>query len=416
MLTRLESSAQVDTEINSACVQFVEQARLAIPLGRVAVVILDAEDDVSRVVFSWRAPGPGAKPATEHGLGPTKIPRNSPAAAINIPIYDAGGQMGEVLCRGDSVNEYSLQERGLIRPLAGQLAMRLENAILSQRLQAREEEISAADEIAKIITSTLNIDQVYAKFATELRKLVAFDRARVNLIDHPAGVVIVQYIFGARRSRREAGATRPLEGSQAQHLSKTGQTLIREIPGGSTFPVDQAYIKEGLRSCITVPLASNGRVIGTLGLRSRRPDAYGQREQTILERLASQIAPAVENARLYEKLQAKISGALAEASSGDLDRQTQMDLAHLLRTPLTSIKGYTSSLLRPDLTWPPELQREFLQTIDQETDRLDQAVSNLLTARASSAGEGQPAQSADNIQWLLEQFKAGPETESQPGD
>jgi GAF domain-containing protein len=394
----------------------VEQARLAIPLDRVAVVMLDAEDESSRVVFSWRAPGPRAKPATEHGLGPTKMPLSSPAAAMNIPIYDAGGQMGEVLCRGNFVTEYSVQERELIRHLAGQLAMRLENAILSQRLQAREEEISAADEIAKIVTSTLNIDQVYAKFATELRKLVDFDRARVSLIDHQAGVVIVQYIFGSRRSRREAGATTPLEGSQAQHVSKTGQTLIREIPGAPTFPVDQDYLREGLRSCITVPLASNGRVIGTLGLGSRRPGAYGQREQAILERLAGQIAPAVENARLYEKLQAKISGAAAEASSGDLDRQTQMDLAHLLRTPLTSIKGYTSSLLRPDLTWPPELQREFLQTIDQETDRLDQAVSNLLTMHASNAGEGQPAQSAANNQRLLEQAKVDLEAESRPGD
>ena len=45
---------------------------------------------------------------------------------------------------------------------------------------------------------------------------------------------------------------------------------------------------------------------------------------------------------------------------------------------MTSIKGYTSSLLRRDVDWPEELEREFLETIDREADRLNQAVSDLL--------------------------------------
>ena len=54
------------------------------------------------------------------------------------------------------------------------------------------------------------------------------------------------------------------------------------------------------------------------------------------------------------------------------------DLAHTLRSPLTSIKGYTSSLLRTDVAWSEELEREFLETIEREADRLNEAVSDLL--------------------------------------
>ena len=123
------------------------------------------------------------------------------------------------------------------------------------------------------------------------------------MIDYPAGVVIVQYLFGAKRPGREVGTTSPLEGSQAHYVSTTGQTLIREIPGSPPLPADQHYHDDGLRSFITVPLTSKGSVIGTLGLCSRRSSAYGLREQAILERLASQIAPVVENAQLYDKIQ-----------------------------------------------------------------------------------------------------------------
>ncbi len=55
----------------------------------------------------------------------------------------------------------------------------------------------------------------------------------------------------------------------------------------------------GLRSSILVPLNAKGRTIGTLSLRSRQVGAYGMREQSLLVRLANQVAPAIENAELY---------------------------------------------------------------------------------------------------------------------
>ena len=61
-------------------------------------------------------------------------------------------------------------------------------------------------------------------------------------------------------------------------------------------------VKDGLKSVIAVPLASQNKFIGTLLLWSERPNAYGSRDQVILERLASQIAPAVENARLFQEV------------------------------------------------------------------------------------------------------------------
>ncbi len=53
-------------------------------------------------------------------------------------------------------------------------------------------------------------------------------------------------------------------------------------------------------------------------------------------------------------------------------------VSHELRTPLAAIKGYASTLLADDVEWDPESQREFLQTISDETDRLSALVSDLL--------------------------------------
>jgi signal transduction histidine kinase len=61
-------------------------------------------------------------------------------------------------------------------------------------------------------------------------------------------------------------------------------------------------------------------------------------------------------------------------------------VSHELRTPLGLIKGYTGSLLQPDLVPDEDTRREFLTVIDEETDRLTELVSNLLDMSRIEAG------------------------------
>ena len=61
-------------------------------------------------------------------------------------------------------------------------------------------------------------------------------------------------------------------------------------------------------------------------------------------------------------------------------------VSHDLRTPLASIKASASSLRQPDVTWSPGDVKEFLATIEHETDRLDRLVANLLDMSRLQAG------------------------------
>jgi two-component system sensor histidine kinase KdpD len=75
----------------------------------------------------------------------------------------------------------------------------------------------------------------------------------------------------------------------------------------------------------------------------------------------------------------------------ELKRQMQLQedfvstISHELRTPLGFIKGYSTSLLRQDTHWDVETQREFLNIIDEEADRLSLLIENVLeSARLQS--------------------------------
>jgi len=69
----------------------------------------------------------------------------------------------------------------------------------------------------------------------------------------------------------------------------------------TNIPTDSLFIAAGLRSQLIAPMISNDKIIGAVALMSTRPDAFGLREQNILERLASQVSPAIENAQLYQE-------------------------------------------------------------------------------------------------------------------
>lgn len=53
-------------------------------------------------------------------------------------------------------------------------------------------------------------------------------------------------------------------------------------------------------------------------------------------------------------------------------------ISHELLSPIGFIKGYTTTLMRADTTWNVETQKEFLQIIDEETDRLQELLDNML--------------------------------------
>jgi len=62
------------------------------------------------------------------------------------------------------------------------------------------------------------------------------------------------------------------------------------------------------------------------------------------------------------------------------------NVSHELRTPLASIKGFISTLLRTDVKWGEEEQRDFLETIDHETNRLIHLINDLLDMSRIEAG------------------------------
>jgi len=139
---------------------------------------------------------------------------------------------------------------------------------------------------------------------------------------------------------------------------------------------------DGPQCAACVPLIAGTTHIGVLILENRSEPGHFREDLPFLEAVAQLIAVSIENARLREELQRV--RALEEANR--LKAELISTLAHEMRTPLTSIKGFSTALLLEDAAFDARTQREFLHIIDQECDVLTDMIHDLLESSIIDAG------------------------------
>ncbi|MFH2041070.1 MAG: diguanylate cyclase, partial [Acidobacteriota bacterium] len=167
------------------------------------------------------------------------------------------------------------------------------------------EEMSVIAEIGRLIDSTLEIEEVYERFTAEARKLIPFDWLAVNLHRPHDEMVKVAYVFGDIPGRR-VGDSFPFEGSMSGFLGDTRTGMIIHPEGSDEFkdrfPGLKVAVQAGMRSLMAVPLFSKDVLIGSLHFRSKEANAYSEDDLRLAERIGSQIAGAIANARLFADL------------------------------------------------------------------------------------------------------------------
>jgi signal transduction histidine kinase len=148
------------------------------------------------------------------------------------------------------------------------------------------------------------------------------------------------------------------------------------------FKQATAGLKEPL-SAVCVPLVTGQTKVGALVLENRsKPSRFTHADLPFLEAVAQLIALSIDNARLRDELQNV--RALEEANR--FKAELISTLAHEMRTPLTSIKGFSTALLMEEAAFSPETQQEFLQIIDDECDVLTDLIHDLLESSVIDAG------------------------------
>lgn len=286
------------------------------------------------------------------------------------------------------------------RPVGTQGVLRdiTERKLAEQKILEQSRELEAISRLTKVISSDISLGGVFDTFAQELKGLVGFDRVTISLIE--GDKVRFLAVSSAVETELKRQTTYPLEGSATGWVAKHQKTFIApDLARERLFPHEDVKLKIGLRSSIYVPLFSKGEVFGSLNLSSFQPNAYGEREQAILEQLAAQIAGVIENARLYSQERAERIALERQAKEGS---EFIAAISHELKTPLTSIIASGDLLSEEIRGEKQEPQRRLIQNIVNSAHSLQAKLDELMDAGKKGARLPQLQLKPLDIKFLLE--------------
>jgi two-component system cell cycle sensor histidine kinase/response regulator CckA len=158
-------------------------------------------------------------------------------------------------------------------------------------------------EIGRIISSTLNIEEVYERFAEEVQKLIPFDRVSVNTMNPDRASITIAYVSGVKIADAQEGTRvimeRPFYEDIVNRRSSVLILMEDESELAERYPNFVRHFRAGLRSMIATPLISKDQVVGILHIQSLEPSAYAESDVRLAERVGNQIAGAIASAQLF---------------------------------------------------------------------------------------------------------------------
>jgi phosphoserine phosphatase RsbU/P len=156
-------------------------------------------------------------------------------------------------------------------------------------------------EIGEEVNASLNLDEVLARSAALIKRHIDYEIFGVLLLEEDGGYLKNRFSIGYPPALADSLHI-PLGEGITGSAAATGQA----VRVGDVSKADH-YINaiESVRSELAVPLMLQGKCIGVLDIQSNHLDYFTPEQQSILTLLASRLAIAIENARLFERVRAQ---------------------------------------------------------------------------------------------------------------
>ncbi|HEX2482384.1 MAG TPA: sensor histidine kinase KdpD, partial [Methylomirabilota bacterium] len=233
----------------------------------------------------------------------------------------------------------------------------------AEAARQRERRTAALYAMTRDLVSQRGLDELL-RAATRHIAEVFGSRVAVFLPDRDGRLV-------RRAGELAPGTDEASEHGVAQWVQEHGQMAGR---GSPTLP--------GARA-LYVPLPASRGTVGVLGVEPPAGEVLGTPEQLhLLETFAAQTALAIERVALVDEAQQ----ARLRSETERLRNSLLSAVSHDLRTPLATITGSASALVEEEATLDPATRRELAQAIEDEADRLNRLVHNLLEMTRLESG------------------------------
>ncbi len=217
---------------------------------------------------------------------------------LALPLIVKNRVIGVIDIEARQANYFTEEHKRLLTLIASRMAVGIENARLYTRSTRQARTLVLLNEIARELTSILNLDELLKRIAELLSRLIDYQMFSILLLD--AAGEKLQHRFSLRfqeniHLKHDITLGRGVVGYAARHK----QAVL--VPDVSKDP-RYISVNPETRSELAVPLIYKDKVIGVLDLEHTRRGFFSDDHKRTVTTLAAQVAIAIENARLYEQI------------------------------------------------------------------------------------------------------------------
>jgi sigma-B regulation protein RsbU (phosphoserine phosphatase) len=218
-------------------------------------------------------------------------------AELAIPLLGKGRLVGVLNVEGPSAAPFTPEVRTALQVLASHLAAAIENATLYRETRWYAGLLATLYEIGKETASILDLDALLQRLAEIVKRVIDYETFGILLLDESARVLVMRKAvnFGPGREKSRLSVDEGLCGAAVRSREPVLVGDVREDPRYVSLVPET-------RSELVVPLVHKDRVVGVFDLESPELHRFSEEHVKVLVPLASQVAGAVENARLVAEL------------------------------------------------------------------------------------------------------------------
>jgi signal transduction histidine kinase len=237
------------------------------------------------------------------------------------------------------------------------------------------QELEAIYAISRVVTRASELDASLDEIIGIARTVFIFDN-------------VVLYVHQSADSLEPSYARAIGRGRNSESDLAWGEPIANEVLSSGKIVVQQEITGDATRDrmkaryFLGLPLIVGDNNIGALVFVRYGGPKFTPDHTHLAEYIAGHIAHLYEHGILITRL----SRLEAERQLERLQDDFVATVSHELRTPLGFIKGYATTLLRDNTSWDEDERTEFLNIIDEETDRLKELIDNLLDSSRLQSG------------------------------
>ena len=231
-----------------------------------------------------------------------------------VPMLKDMGAIGVFALYRQEVRPFTDKQIELVKNFAAQAVIAIENARLLNELRQRTDdlgrsvgELRALGEVSQAVNSTLDLETVLTTIVGRAVQLSGTDAGAIYVFDEERQEFRLHATYGMSETMIAAITDRHIGLGDVNIGAATTQRKPIQVPDirNQPSPVNEIVLREGYRGILIVPLLRPDRIVGALVVRRKTPGEFPNSTIDLLQTFADQSVVAIQNARLFESVEAR---------------------------------------------------------------------------------------------------------------